>query len=365
MTVLGTPVERAVARCVKMVRIYREDARAMAQVTSTGPKESAAVKVGIGLVTLFVLPLLGAIWGARTVYRWHRGRGTHDEVPDRRALLAAVVGVVSVIASAAIYPSVILDEMSETAPAPATAPSTALSLSRPAFHTAVPSPSPAPVVLEMPDLRGKRYDEAQNLLGRGVRTDTQDASPRGRHVFARSNWTVIATVPGAGEPVPDGVPVMLNVLRNEEAAWFAEHQAMPKLPAGKDSMTVETGGGILEPVQELVLFRYAPGKAPKDATTVIAGHGDEYGSGKEPESEKKQRANLKSASSYSTKIVGSIPAAGKPLRAGQFIVVTVKDAPKGSQSEGGGTGDIPNLPNIDDDDDDVNVPGWLCPTRFC
>lgn len=337
----------------------------MAQAAGTGPKEGLGVKVILGLVTLFCLPLLGAGWGARTVFRWHRGRGTEDAVPNDRAALGAVVGVVSVVASIAIYPSVIFDAVQEPVPAPA-AVSTPLPVVLPTTTASqAVSSVPAPVSVVMPDLRGVAYVDAVRLLdGYGHRADEKDASARGRLVFVRKNWTVVDTFPAVGKPIPAGIKATLYLLRNEEAAWFAEHQKMPRLPAGKKAETLGADGGILEPVRELVLIRYAPGRAPKDATDAIEGHGDEYGSGTEPEGERKTRAKLKSASSFETTVVGSVPAAGKPLRPGQFIVVTVKDGPKNSSS-GGDSGSVPDLPNTGDDDDDVDIPGWVCPTRFC
>ncbi|WP_446210127.1 hypothetical protein [Micromonospora sp. IBSANI012] len=66
---------------------------------------------------------------------------------------------------------------------------------------------------------------------------------------------------------------------------------------------------------------------------------------------------------YSSLVVGSVPPAGQDLRIGRMIVVTVKDKPPTRTRYGDDGGRLPTVPR--DGDDDVNVPGWLCPTRFC
>lgn len=87
----------------------------------------------------------------------------------------------------------------------------------------------------------------------------------------------------------------------------------------------------------------------------LRGPGDGY----EPAAEKAARAGLQQA--WTGLAVGSIPAAKQKVRPGRLIVVTVRNRPA-SPSNGGGTSRPRGEGN---DDDDFNVPGWLCPTRFC
>ncbi|MEE6261070.1 hypothetical protein [Plantactinospora sonchi] len=153
------------------------------------------------------------------------------------------------------------------------------------------------------------------------------------------------------------------MLKNGEAAWFAAHPTMPKLRKGSPADDLTDDGGPLAGLRELVLLRYAKGKAPKDAP--VADEHPGLRDGFEPPEELVARAGLKEAYSFDSKVVGSIPGAGQEVRPGRFVVVTVErekqqDPPTGSD---GGSVPIPPLP--DDDDDDVNTPGWLCPTRFC
>jgi hypothetical protein len=138
---------------------------------------------------------------------------------------------------------------------------------------------------------------------------------------------------------------------------------MPKLRKGIPADDLTNDDGLLAGLRELVLLRYAKGKAPKDAPNADErpGRRDGY----EPPDELAARAGMKEAYSFDSKVVGSIPQAGQEVRPGRFVVVTVErekqpDPPRGSD---GDSVPIPRLP--DDDDDDVNIPGWLCPTRFC
>lgn len=312
-------------------------------------------KLLVGLVLLFLAPLIGAGWGLWTLITRYTRRGTPAAPSGQRTVLAAAVLVVSTAAAINIYPAAFADRQ----PAAVAATPPPVVFTRPTVPARTPSAAPAPTVAFMPDLLGAKLPDAEKVL-RGIdrHAERTDASPRGRNVFAPKNWTVIDTSPQPGKPLNGDAT--LFVLRNEEAAWFAANPTMPKLKAGQ-----ETDKLALEPIGELLLHRYAKGKAPADATTATPGHGDEYGSGDEPAAEKKARAGLKTASIYGTRVVGSIPAAGRPLRPGQFIVVTVKDGPKSDSSSSGGGSSRPNVPNVGDDDDDVNIPGWLCPTRFC
>ena len=66
---------------------------------------------------------------------------------------------------------------------------------------------------------------------------------------------------------------------------------------------------------------------------------------------------------------GQVPKAGEELRPGQLMVVYVVEKPKPKPKPTSDAPieipDVPDVPDYNDDDVNVNVPGWLCPTRFC
>ncbi|MFC6562235.1 PASTA domain-containing protein [Actinoplanes utahensis] len=224
-----------------------------------------------------------------------------------------------------------------------------------------PSPtiSPTPAMRAMPNLVGQPYLTAsQTLSDLDIDERYQDASPLGRRMFDRKNWTVVATEPAAGAIMTG--PAKLLLLKNSEAAWFTKHPVMPRLPVGKSASDVRHAkGAVLDPVSELVIFRYAKGHTPKDASDPTERYENE------PATEAKSRAGLKDTYGYGDLIVGSIPAAGQQVRPGRLIVVLVRPEPEKPSKGGGEDIDLPSVPNHSDDDDDVNIPGWLCPTRFC
>ncbi|WP_433368652.1 hypothetical protein ACQPZX_41985 [Actinoplanes sp. CA-142083] len=153
-------------------------------------------------------------------------RGTDRAPSNRRTAVAAAVAAVCVIAGVNLYPDVLSDQ-----------------------HRAMPV-----AMLKDFDLDMSRAD----------------ASPRGRQVFDTGNWTVVDTSPAPGVPT---ISAVLSLLKNDEAAWFAAHPTMPKLPAGNATQTLRGAGGLLAPLDELVLYRYARGKAPAAASQVTPGHG--------------------------------------------------------------------------------------------
>ncbi|MFI7280734.1 hypothetical protein ACIBOV_10755 [Micromonospora chersina] len=119
-------------------------------------------------------------------------------------------------------------------------------------------------------------------------------------------------------------------------------------------------GGPLAGLQELVLLRYAKGMAPLYALTADEPTCSKYRN--EPSEEVAAREGLKQAYSISI-VAGTIPAAGQLVRPGRLIVVLVRDEEQ--RPTGSDGGNLPVPPRPDNDDDDVDIPGWLCPTRFC
>ncbi|GAB2584856.1 hypothetical protein Aab01nite_53640 [Paractinoplanes abujensis] len=182
------------------------------------------------------------------------------------------------------------------------------------------------------DVVGEGLDVAEEALRTAdMETSVDDLSSLDRQPMMDSNWAVVATTPAAGQPYDPATPVVLSVLRKTEAAWFKAHPTMPAIRAGTaaDQLTEtpydETGPpGVLAGVEELVLFRYAPGYAPDWAS-----EDSEYGvDDDEPAAERNARAGLKEARPGIDDLVrATIPRAGTKLRTGQLIVVTVRTAP--------------------------------------
>ncbi|RKR90282.1 uncharacterized protein DUF4236 [Micromonospora pisi] len=296
---------------------------------------------------------------ALTLYGWTvPPRGAEPVAPPRRlnvpataALIALLVVIVNVYPTGSRAAAPVNSQAVATAP-PVPDPSVTA--------PAVTSTPPATTVAEvMPDLVGRRLPDAEQALY-ALTTDVapshQDRSPLDRDVWMRDNWTVVGTLPAAGTSIGPGLKIEMFLLKNSEAAWFAQHPVMPKIKAGADALDLTGEGEPLDGMSELVELRYAKNKTPKDARDP-----NENFDGWEPAEEKTARAGLKQA--YTGLVVGSVPTAERKLRTGQLIIVTVKDGPDSPSS--GGSDSVPSLPDNNDGDDDVNVPGRLCPTRFC
>lgn len=313
---------------------------------------------------LVVLPFVGVFWGLREMVRWKRTAHLPIRVGRPLAgtaafLVGALVITAGVVAAVTDEPARASVSASAMTPRAAVVPTYPSPTSPPTSTTSTSTPDPRVV----PAVVGDQFDQAQSLLSaRSIRFWHEDLSPRDRSVFQEENWTVVATDPDVGQPLYGGESVTLYLLKNEEAAWFAKHPTMPKLTVGQDvTRAVELH---LKPVWELLEFRYAKGAAPSYASPARE-RAPEGGRGlaDEPTSERTARAGLADAAQHGLVAgTGTIPRAGKRLRPGQLLVVLVKDEPA-SPADGGNAPYIP-VPNRDDDDD-VNVPGWLCPTRFC
>ncbi|MGY2001727.1 hypothetical protein [Blastococcus sp. SYSU DS1024] len=229
--------------------------------------------------------------------------------------------------------------------------------------------------VRVPDLAGVRLDVAEDQLwglerATGVDIDvpaSHDLSPRGRSQWQDENWTVVTTRPAAGQPLTDGADLHLFVLRNAEWAWFQAHPAMPPVPVDVAPADLAAAGQLFDGMRELLEYRYAPGHEPEYASAPPSGiarpvDGLADDPSVEPAAEREERDALATASSYSTLTVGSLPATGTALRVGRLLTVTVREKP--SEPASGGN-DVSVNPGYSGGDDDVNVPGWLCPTRFC
>ncbi|MGQ7297915.1 hypothetical protein [Quadrisphaera sp. KR29] len=205
--------------------------------------------------------------------------------------------------------------------------------------------------------------------------NTIDASPLSRNPIQDENWTVVGSAPAPGESVQTDKDVYLFVLRNEEAAWFKAHPSMPPVPSDVEASVLIDEGGLFHDVEELVEFRYEPGAQPehKVASSYVRErdaipYPDPFS---EPPGERQIRLSLPEASEYGSLVVRSLPSEAQEVRLGRMLVLTVKDKPDPVYEESGEGGSAGSL-DVDgsvggsfDDDDDFNVPGWLCPTRFC
>jgi hypothetical protein len=244
--------------------------------------------------------------------------------------------------------------------------------SRQAPAAASVSPSPVPPPTPMPDLVGMAHSAAAEVPELSERdVQYRDLAPTNRYASRYGRWTVVATLPAAGSPLPgkgSEQRVRLYVLRPAEVAWYAAHPRMPKLPKGVPARSVLRRSGALHGMADLVVFRWAKGHAPRgahrDVNLPTYGDPDRLDLQVDPPAERRARQQLKYASEYEPGIVvvNSIPRAGKPVRKGRVLVVTVRAVPSGASSSSGGSGYV--VP-YHSDDDDGNIPGWLCPTRFC
>jgi hypothetical protein len=229
---------------------------------------------------------------------------------------------------------------SSSVPSPSAAPSTT------AATTAEPSRNAERP--RVPDVSGLQLDVAEQRLYDfeevvGVDAEypqSHDLSPRDRSQWDDSNWTVVTTRPAAGAAMVEGMDLHLFVLRNAEYAWFAAH-------------------------------RYAAGYEPYYASRPyssprrpIEGLIDDPSI--QPVSEQQERDALAQAYEYGTLTVSSLPSPDSPLRVGRLLTITVREEPvEPAPPVTTDDSSVDVYPDYSGGDDDVDVPGWLCPTRFC
>ena len=188
--------------------------------------------------------------------------------------------------------------------------------------------------------------------------------------WSDDNWVIVDTNPRPGGNVGEDTEVRFFTLRRSEIHWFKQHPRMPGIARGVATGKVLGRKGPFVGIRGLVVLRYAKGQAPAYAYRGerLVRHperGVAHDPRVEPVREREPRDSLKEADSYDTLTVGTLPRHGKRLRLGRVMTLTVRDKPE-EPAPGAGSGDFPGLPGgYYDDDDDFNVPGWLCPTRFC
>jgi hypothetical protein len=238
----------------------------------------------------------------------------------------------------------------------------------------------------MPDLHGMDILEAYARLddmGLPVRNESfSDLSVRHRQTDGVHDWTVWSSTPAAGEEVKPGAGLRIFMLKLREWKFFDQNRAMPKMP-------VQSGRAVPSPypmpfqdvVSELVEWRYVPKYAPKGAEQTRnwpqpdSGLPAELDQSLEPASERARRARYREADDFADDaFVRLAQKPGTPLRPGQMITILVRPWPRQHPEM------YPNYTGpgskvwedrhdthvyVDSDDHDFNVPGWLCPTRFC
>lgn len=229
-----------------------------------------------------------------------------------------------------------------------------------------------PAAEPMPDLVGVRLDKANSRMYRleehhdGV--EEWDLSPRDRSVWEPANWKVAQTVPAAGAPMDPQGTVYLFYLRPAELRWFDQHPRMPRFDRRILTERLVRRRALFGPVRELIEYRYPDGRAPRYETRAYRSPDDgpdlRPDPSKEPASEWRPRQRLKEASEYGTLALSSLPPPGTRLRTGQLLTLLVVEKPE-PPPEPYSTDNDDYYYYDDDGDDDFNVPGWLCPTRFC
>lgn len=241
-------------------------------------------------------------------------------------------------------------------------------------------------IVPMPNVVGQKLTDAENPFDQWIWNDTgpktqvegKDFPPLNRDLVSHAWWTVMATTPAAGEVLREGDDVVLYVLRHEEAEWFAVNATMPALRGGVSLEQVSLDDTWpLKAVQDLVLWRYPRGYKPRDA--VPAGYAEEpqVRSALNPFGEVPIEHNSRRGMTFAWEddgvLVTTLPAPGGQVRPGQLLTLVVKNVPplkpvQASEGTSGGGGAAPlggSVSGSHDDDDDFNIPGWLCPTRFC
>lgn len=240
-----------------------------------------------------------------------------------------------------------------------------------------------PEPLVMPNLRGlETIDAYSTMVDSGLewvedRADDEtfaDLSVLHRDVETY-DWRVVRTVPAAGTEIEPGQDVVAFALPDDEFAFYRRHDTMPRPGMQAGERPILHTESPLASMGELVEYRFAQGTEPPSAlrtrtwpprTAPLPRFLDPS---VEPRAERQRRAALAEADDADL-FVGTIPRVGAPLRPGRMIVILVRPRPEAPPLPAGpdgdsGDSDIYIYPPDDDDDDDFNVPGWLCPTRFC
>lgn len=209
----------------------------------------------------------------------------------------------------------------------------------------------APSTLVLPDFSGKDCKESQAKVDRlfdETKEDSfQDDTMAVDSPYICTGGVAYRTDPAAGTKLDldaqDTIAIRWWSIEPEAYDWYTAHKTVPDY-AGYYFKSFGT-----EPPAAAKVFD--PGKLTKYFV----------------EDEDRSLVPTSSSGYYSDgphRILRTTPAAGKPISMGQEITFhTQVERGKWNPYESGG--DSGGVSGSYNDDDDFNVPGWLCPTRFC
>lgn len=238
---------------------------------------------------------------------------------------------------------------------------------------------PAAEQLLMPDLASLSIDQAWEAMDEAkigwIGDDVfHDLSARHRTNVA-GDWRVAQQYPSAGTPVDVGSAIAGWALKEPEYQFFNDHPRMPRSGWRPGQVVSANESKALRGLADLVELRFEQGRTPQSATKTsrwpsrTARVPALLDPSIEPRAERRARERLATARTGNL-FVRTIPSTGASLRPGQFITIVVRPQPQDhpelyAPPPAPSDEDDDYYVYLDDDDDDFNVPGWLCPTRFC
>lgn len=247
------------------------------------------------------------------------------------------------------------------------------------IQTLIPGSEP----MVMPKLRGMEVIYAAGELedvgvdwvtDEGPDSILHDLSYLHREVDDPWGWKIWSTVPKAGTVLEPGQEITVFALENREFGFFKNNPRMPETGWKFQKTVPGIWDGPMANIGSLTVERYVTNMAPAGARTEPDPSEPSrtdlprrLDPSIEPKLERYLRNRLKRADGYD-QFMGTIPPAGKKLRPGRAIIVLYRPEPEPEREAypPGGVYDNDFYVYVDDDDDDDwNVPGWLCPTRFC
>jgi hypothetical protein len=192
-----------------------------------------------------------------------------------------------------------------------------------------------------------------------------DAAGRNNHAAATFDdytWALGDWVPYAPAHVDHETHTITTaMLLEDEKHWLARHRTMPKIPVYYDVFDVPES---IEAMERLTTVRVLNGrKGVQDFRADITGFDVDFS---EPgwmsdEDGGDGMAHLR--------LVRTSPAAGEPVGLHGITMVIVWEWTAWDNDQDGVINAQDSTPygsfSYSGGDDDFNIPGWLCPTRFC
>ena len=236
----------------------------------------------------------------------------------------------------------------------------------------------------------KRVDEATEWLcpdhkGESLRfyhakTVRLDATGRVEGNLAKSDWWDWKFVSESWQPWAGGQDVYdakthttyVAMLHRGEVQWVAKHPTMPRFKPGTDVSTLigNLDVGIANPLRVTdlrILNSHGKDNTPYTWVSheIFPDSGTQSGVIRANRPEK--------MGEWTLRLVETVPSAGEPVDILTGITLVGRwefkpypepEPPTPGTTSGGGDGNSYSYSG-GGDDDDFNVPGWLCPTRFC